>query len=276
MEFLGTIQHGDAIKNADGKRVFKFDFHGEPVEVGLDKGSFSFKDVLDKDAFIYSAEKGVYVASFTVPEILKNDISALEVVQIVRGGAFLNWGLSTDLFLPKSEMDRALTIGEKVLVKLCIDYRNERLIAVSKISDMLESAEGLREHDEVNCLAMQYSDLGLKVVVNDAFSGMIYTENLVQKPLEGSIFKAFVNKVREDGKIDLLFRKAGFLGLEGHKSDLEQCLNDNEGFLPLTDKSDPDKIRDLTAMSKKAYKRAVGMLLKAGKIEILDSGIKLK
>lgn len=226
-----------------------------------------------KEVFIYTDSEDRPVAVTDKPLALLDQFAVMEVKDVTSIGAFLDWGLEKDLFLPKSEMRQPVFAGDKVLVVVCVDHRTSRLIAVSKYEDfILSDTSGFKVGEEVSALIFDLTDLGYKVLINGFYEGLIYA-NEVFKPLEiGDTVRAFIKKIREDNKIDLIITPIGRQKFDEGADQVYDKLNEN-GFLPLTDKSSPEEIKEAFGMSKKHFKQCIGQLYRKKMIVIKEDGI---
>ena len=228
-----------------------------------------------KEVFVYTDSEDRPVAVTEQPVALLDQFAVMEVKDVTGIGAFLDWGLEKDLFLPNSEMHQKVDKGDKVLVVVCVDYRTTRLIGVSKYENfILSDTSGFEVGQEVNALIFDQTDLGYKALINGFYEGLVYA-NEVFKPLEiGNTVRAFVKKIREDNKIDLIITPIGRQKFdEGANQILERLKKDN--FLHLTDKSSPERIKEALGMSKKHFKQCIGQLYKKKIIVIKEDGIYL-
>lgn len=228
-----------------------------------------------KEVFVYTDSEDRPVAVTDQPSALLDQFAVMEVKDVTSIGAFLDWGLEKDLFLPNSEMHQKVDKGDKVLVVVCVDYRTSRLIAVSKYEDFILSDTSIFEvGQEVKALIFDQTDLGYKALINGFYEGLVYS-NEVFKPLQiGNAVRAFVKKIREDNKIDLILTPIGRQKFdEGAHLILERLKNDN--YLSLTDKSSPESIKEALGMSKKHFKQCIGQLYKKKIIVIKEDGIYL-
>jgi predicted RNA-binding protein (virulence factor B family) len=228
-----------------------------------------------KEVFVYTDSEDRPVAVTEQPVALLDQFAVMEVKDVTGIGAFLDWGLEKDLFLPNSEMHQKVNKGDKVLVVVCVDYRTTRLIGVSKYENfILSDTSGFEVGQEVNALIFDQTDLGYKALINGFYEGLVYA-NEVFKPLEiGNTVRAFVKKIREDNKIDLIITPIGRQKFdEGANQILERLKKDN--FLHLTDKSSPESIKEALGMSKKHFKQCIGQLYKKKIIVIKEDGIYL-
>lgn len=234
-----------------------------------------FKEGQEVEVFVYTDSEDRPVAVTNRPVALLDEFAVMEAKEITRFGAFMDWGLPKDLFVPKSEMHVDMEEGEKYLVRVCMDFKTDRLIGVSKYEDFLElETRGFEEGQEVEALIFAETDLGFKALIENAFEGLIY-KNEVFTPIElGDKVRAFVKKRREDGKLDLRLEP---IGREKYEEGAEKILSvlKVKKFLPLHDKSSPESIKELLGMSKKHFKQSIGQLYKAKLIKILDNGIEL-
>jgi predicted RNA-binding protein (virulence factor B family) len=200
------------------------------------------------------------------------------VKEVNRYGAFLDWGLSKDLFVPYSEQRFEMKKGEKYIVYLYKDRIKHRVVATTKIEKHLvrDQRPPFYNGEEVDLLIYEFTPLGAKVVVENRFYGLIYHSELFQDLKIGDHTTGFIQQVREDDKLDITLRQSGRQGAEDAKEILLAKLRENDHFLPLNDDSSPEMIKECLQMSKNAFKKAVGGLYKAQVIEITEEGISLK
>jgi len=231
----------------------------------------------DLKVFIYTDSEDRLIATTLDPLAKVGDIAYLKVKQVDRYGAFLEWGIPKDLFIPYREQHVEMEEGRSYLVKVLLDEMSDRVIGSSRLDRHLKNiAEGLEEGQEVDLLLASRSDMGYKAVVNGEYWGLIYANEVFTELRQGQQIKGYVKKIRPDGKLDISLQKQGYQQVIPKAA--EQLLNqikDYDGYLPLTDKSPPDEIYDLLQMSKKAFKKSVGMLYKQRLIKIEDKGIRL-
>lgn len=229
------------------------------------------------DVFIYTDSEDRPIATTMEPKATVGDFAVLKVSALTNFGAFLDWGLEKDLLLPKTEQLNPVAVGEKVVVKICLDYKTNRLIAVSKLGSFLtaDPAE-LKPGDEVEAWVYNETPLGYQVLLNKQYSGLLY-ENEVFEPLRiGDKRQAWVRKLREDNKLDISLKPFGKEGMKSDREKVLEKLKEGGGHLPLGDKSEPEEISRKLNLSKKAFKRAIGMLYKEQLISISDKEIHLK
>ncbi|MEX2596262.1 MAG: S1-like domain-containing RNA-binding protein [Salibacteraceae bacterium] len=229
------------------------------------------------DAFIYRDSEDRLIATTETPIAKINELALMEVKSVTDHGAFLNWGLSKDLFVPHKEQLPKLKDGDKGLFYVYLDQLTQRIAASNKLDKFLsDQPEDLGHGDEVKIIVWKQHELGYQVVINEAYLGMVYRNQLFQPLNLGDTMIAYVNQIREDGRIDILLQKPGYAHIDDASSLVLEKLNANGGYLSLHDKSDPKTIKTQLNLSKKAFKKAVGGLFKAGKISLEEDGIRLK
>jgi len=229
------------------------------------------------NVFVYLDGDERMIATTLKPKVRLKQFAFLRVVQVNNAGAFLDWGLEKHLLAPFREQAIRMEEQKSYIVYLYLDDQSQRLAASSRVNDFLSNQNlSVKEKDEVEVMIWKRSDLGTNVIVNHKHRGLIYDSNLFKKVKPGDVFKAYVQKIREDNKLDIVLEKPGYATVENQAEKLLQMLEKSGGFLPLNDKSDPNEIADKLEMSKKAFKKASGMLYKQKKIELNESGIYLK
>lgn len=227
------------------------------------------------DVFLYTDSEDRIVATVLTPKILLNQFSVLEVKDVTQIGAFLDWGLDKDLFLPFSEQIKQLSEGDKVTVCLRLDEKTGRLFASTKTNKFANRKITVKEGDEVDLIIGQESELGHQVVINNRFIGLLFFNKIFQSISVGDQVKGFIEKVRDDGKIDVSLQKKGYAQVVDSKDLLLEKLKEKNGVLYLTDKSDPKLISKELGMSKRVFKQSVGALYKQRKIKIESDSIVL-
>lgn len=229
------------------------------------------------EVFIYRDNEDRLIATTDEPFATVHQLAFLKVKSNTEHGAFLDLGLSKDLFVPKKEQLTEIHEGDSLLVFIYIDNKTDRLVASARLDRfMSEKPENLSFGDEVNIWVWQTHSLGFRVIVDEEYLGMVYNEQLFEPLSIGDQRKAYVNKIREDGKIDVILQKPGFLGnVDESTQSILNALNEQNGFLPLTDKSSPEEIAAVLNMSKKSFKKAIGGLYKQRKIKLEKNGIRL-
>lgn len=227
------------------------------------------------EAFIYTDSEDRLVAVTDRPKAILDEFAVLEAKEITSFGAFMDWGLLKDLFVPNSEMAKPMVQGQKYLVRVCLDYRTNRLIGVSKYREFIYPApKDYLPGNSCEGLIFDKTDLGYKVLLENRYEGLIYANEVFQSIQIGEIRTLWVKKRRDDGKIDLQLLPTG---REKYEEGAEMILKlvQEKGFIPLHDKSDPEQIKEVLGMSKKHFKQCIGQLYKAQEIIIHENGISL-
>lgn len=227
------------------------------------------------EVFVYTDSEDRPVAVTQKPLALLDEFAVLEAKEVTSFGAFVDWGLPKDLFVPKSEMGKNMEVGQKYLVKVCVDFKTNRLIGVNKYRDFLRLAPmDWEEGKELDGVIFEETDLGFKVLIDNEFEGLLF-KNEVFQPLElGEKRKVYIKKNREDGKLDLQLLPPGRVKYDVGSEKILAIL-EAKGFLPLHDKSAPEEIQQQLGMSKKHFKQCIGQLYKARMIQIEPDGIRL-
>ena len=227
--------------------------------------------------FVYHDSDNRLIATTQEPFAVVGDIAALKVVAITNQGAFLDWGLMKDLFVPVSQQLSSMRLGGKYLVKLYLDKQTGRVAATEKIDNQISNdILTVKEGEKVKLQVYRESDIGYVVIVNQVHQGLVYkNEVFTHLHIGQMIDEGFVKKIREDNKLDIGIGKQGVEKLDDDQVKLIQLLKLHKGFLPYHDKSSPEDIYAFFGISKKAFKMNVGILYKAKKITIEDGGIRL-
>ncbi|HAE61225.1 MAG TPA: RNA-binding protein [Eubacteriaceae bacterium] len=225
--------------------------------------------------FIYRDSKDRLIATVRTPKILFGDIKKLRVVEATGIGAFLDWGLEKDLLLPFKEQIGKVRTGDDCLVALYVD-KSDRLCATMKIHNMLTDKSPFQENDQVKGTVYAINkEMGVFVAVENKYHGMIPLNEMFGIFDIGDVVEARIIKVRHDGKLNLSVRKQAHDEIDDDAEKIMKNLVKKNGFLPFNDKSQASAIKAEFGMSKSAFKRAVGRLLKNKKIEITEKGIKM-
>lgn len=225
--------------------------------------------------FVYNDSEDRPVATTETPKIVRNEFVNLRVKDVSEHGAFLDWGLEKDLFVPFREQTTPMEIDEWHVVFLYLDQKTSRLIATTKLDRYLENERLLvKEGDEVDLLVWKKTDLGYNVVVNQFHKGLIYA-NEVFKPLSvGDSLKGYIKKIRDENRLDISLEKQGYANVvEPTGQRILDDLKKNNGYLNLSDNSAPEDINKQLGISKKVFKKAIGGLYKQGLIRIATDGI---
>ncbi len=215
------------------------------------------------NVFIYLDNEERLVATTLTPLVQVGEFACLEVSWVNEFGAFLNWGLMKDLFVPFREQKMKMLIGKKYVVYAYLDDESYRIVASAKVDRYLSKEEAPYEpDDEVDILIWQKTDLGFKAIIENKYAGLIYDNEVFQSLHTGDTLKAYIKQVREDGKIDLILQKPGFEKVDDFSRVLLEYIKDHDGCVMLTDKSPAEDIYDEFGVSKKTFKKGVGDLYK--------------
>lgn len=223
--------------------------------------------------FVYRDSKDRLVATTLQPKLAMGQVARLRVAQVGKFGAFLDWGLEKDLMLPFKQQKKRVSEGEDVLVSLYID-KSDRLCATMNVYHDLRTDSPYQKDDRVTGTVYEISpNFGAFVAVDDIYSGLIAQKELYGDVRIGETITARVLKVKEDGKLDLSIREKAYLQIAGDAEKVAELIDRFGGALPFNDKASPEVIKRETGMSKNEFKRAVGNLLKNGRIKITEKGI---
>ncbi|MFT3750309.1 MAG: S1-like domain-containing RNA-binding protein [Agriterribacter sp.] len=229
------------------------------------------------NVFVYHDSEGRLIATTQKPFGVVGDIVLLKVVSETPHGAFMDWGLMKDIFVPKSKQKSRMYKDENYLVKIYIDDKTGRVAATEKI-DFFLSNENLtvKQKDEVDLVVYRQSDLGYVVIINNLHTGVIHFSDVFRDLEPGEKLKGFIKFITPENKIDVVPGKAGYEKVSDETTKILRLLNDNYGYLPYNDKSDPDDIYAFFGMSKKTFKMTLGNLYKQRKISFTTTGVKLE
>jgi len=226
--------------------------------------------------FVYLDHEERPVATTLEPYIYLNEFALLRVNYTNKFGAFMDWGLEKDLFVPFREQARPMEKGKRYLVYMYLDEKSNRLAASSKINQFLSNDElTVEQGEEVDLIVSHITDMGINVIINEQHKGLMYKDEVYEDLRTGDRIKGFIKTIRPDNKIDVTLQKSGFEGIEPNAEKILDELRGNRGFLRLNDDSHPEDIKSVLKMSKKTFKKAIGTLYKQKLIEIKKDGIYL-
>lgn len=227
--------------------------------------------------FCYLDHEERPVATTLKPKVVKGEFALLKVVEVNNIGAFLDWGLEKHLFVPFREQARKMEQGKWYLVYVYEDEQTKRLVASSKTNQFVsnENVE-LVFNDQVQIIVSRFTDMGVEVIINNKYKGLIYNDELFEPLKLGSLHLGYIKKIREDQKIDVSLKPQGYKAIQPASQKILDQLKDNNGYLALGDKSDPELIKMTLNLSKKNFKKAIGALYKEKLISIDPDGIRLK
>lgn len=252
---------------------------GEGDEILMPK-RFVPRDVQEGDeleVFVYHDNEGRPIATSQRPFGAVGDIVAMRVKDKNEHGAFLDWGLMKDLFLPLSQQRSTLRTGGKYLVYIYEDEKTGRIAATEHISRYIDNEDlTVQEGDEVDMLVWRETDLGYAVIINQKHEGLLHFNEVFKELNPGDREKGYIKSILPDNKITVSLGKKGYQRIEDETTKVLRLLEENNGYLPYHDKSDPEEIYEFFGMSKKAFKMATGSLYKQRKISFTKTGIKLE
>ncbi len=226
--------------------------------------------------FLYHDGEDRLIATTQKPKGILGDIVKLRTISVTPQGAFLDNGLMKDIFVPKSKQQRGMIPNGEYLVKIYLDEQTGRLAATEKIEPFLSNDDlTVQVLDEVDLTVYRRTDIGYVVIINNIHTGVLHHNEIYRDITAGDQFKGFIKKIYPDNKIDVSAGKSGYNRVEDETQKILRLLNENEGYLPYYDKSDPEAIYSFFGMSKKTFKMTVGNLYKQKKISLEDKGIRL-
>lgn len=227
--------------------------------------------------FIYLDHEERLVATTLKPYVQLHEFAHLKVNYINKFGAFLDWGLEKDLFVPFKEQANPMEKDKRYLIYVYLDDQTNRLVASSKTNQFFETKNiELEPKQEVEVMISHFSDAGINVIIENKYKGLVYANQVYENDLKlGKKRKAYIQNIRPDGKIDVVFHPIGIDNIEPAAQQILEELRANNGFLALNDDSHPEEIKTVLKMSKKSFKKAIGLLYKAHKIRITPQGIEL-
>jgi predicted RNA-binding protein (virulence factor B family) len=228
------------------------------------------------DVFVYSDSEDRLVATTEKPFAMVGEFAWLKVVSVSRLGAFLDWGLPKDLLVPFREQKADMVEGRSYMVYIFVDMLTKRIAASAKLDKYLDNTPPEYEFgEEVQLIISEETDLGYKAIVNNEHWGIIYKNQIYQTLYPGQNLAGFINKIRDDEKIDLLLEKPGYEKVDAISQKILDELKANRGFMAVSDKTSPDMINALFNISKKNFKKAIGSLYKKRLITFDSDGIRL-
>lgn len=257
---------GAFLESENGERAFL-------PKIFLDENAEIENDV---EVFVYQDDDKLK-ATTEIPSAEVGEFAVMNCVQSLPSGAFMDWGIIKDLFVPYKQQKGKILEGKRYLVYIYIDEVSDRITGTTKFKrNQNYQNVPFKTGDKVDLIIAGQSELGWNVVINKKYLGLIYTSDVFKKlyPLSEEI--GYIKTIREDGKIDVTLQKQGFVqNIDEFKQKILDKLEENYGLLYLTDDSSPEEIKEELQMSKKNFKKAIGGLYKENIIEILEDKIKL-
>ncbi len=228
------------------------------------------------EVFVYRDSEDRPIATTLKPKAKVGDIALLRAKDVSHVGAFLDWGLEKDLFVPFKEQRERMVAGKDYVVIVKLDPLTGRLIASNRFTSVTRKpGPELKIGQEVNLIVYDTTDISFKVLIDRTYLGFLYKNEVFQTIKTGDWLKGYISKISPDHKIDVLLRKPGYSAVLDMKNVIMDALKDAGGFLPLNSNSSPEEITAQFSMSKKVFKQAIGNLYKARLITIGEDGIRL-
>jgi predicted RNA-binding protein (virulence factor B family) len=228
------------------------------------------------EVFVYTDSEKQLIASTRAPYAQLNSFAYLRVTTAIEIGAFMDWGLEKDLFVPASEQKFPLEEGEFCVVYIYIDDISNRIVASSKLDRFIKTDDvQLTEGQEVDVLVYEESPLGYSAIINNTYKGLIYHNDIHKEVFIGDELKGYVKTIRPDNLIDLSFQKSGFKNVLDSTEVILEYIKKNNGFISLHDKSTPEEISIKLSMSKATFKKSIGILYRHRKVVIKPDGVYL-
>lgn len=269
LEVMRSTPHGLFLEDKEGNDVL---LPGKFIPEGTAVGDYL-------EVYIYRDNEERLVATTEEPKFTLYEFAGLKVSEVNDHGAFVDYGVGKDLFVPFREQKVPMVAGNYYLVYMYLDGETDRLAGSTKVEQFLDlvdlEEDEIAVGDEVLITAWSKSELGTNVIVNNRFKGLIYANELFEELTVGMPRTAYVNRVREDGKLDIRLEKDGYAKVEDNAQRILDLLKKRSGYLSLTDKSSPDLIKKELGMSKKTFKKSIGALYKQKVILLEDKGIRL-
>jgi predicted RNA-binding protein (virulence factor B family) len=263
LKYEKKVEFGISLKDPEGDEHVLLP--AKQVPEGVKEGD-------DIEVFVYRDSKDRMIATTNRPFITLHEVGKLKVSQVSSIGAFLDWGLEKDLFLPFAEQTKRVKEGDEVLAAVYLD-KSGRIAATMNVYPYLSIAEGIKKDDRVTGTVYETSDnFGAFVAIDDKYQGLIPLKELYGNVDIGDTVAARVISVREDGKVNLSVREKAYLQIESDAQELIKLIESYDGVLPFSEKASPEVIKRETGMSKNEFKRAVGNLYRNRIIEITDTG----
>jgi len=226
--------------------------------------------------FIYLDYEERPIATTLEPFVQLQSFGFLRCADVTKHGAFMDWGLEKHLFVSFKEQARPMKVNNWYIVYLYLDEQTNRLAGSSKTNQFLQNDHiTLESYDEVEILVTHLTDKGANVIINGQHKGLIYLEDIFEDLRTGDRLKAYIKKIRDDHKIDVVLQKQGYRSIEPNAQYILDELKTAGGFLSINDKSSPEAIKELLGLSKKSFKKAIGSLYKDRLILLKDDGIEL-
>ena len=268
LEIMRDTDYGYFLESKDGNEVLLPNVY--VMEDEMPMGSLL-------DVFIYTDSEDRPVATTKMPYAKLGEYGYFTVVDYKQYGAFVNWGLPKDLFVPLSQQKEHFTIGKKYLLRICLDEQTDRLFATQKIGKYFNrDMKGLHQNKILEAIVLAKTPLGFKVVADNQYEGMLFHNEIFEEIRVGDKKKVYIKNVRKDFKLDLSLQPIGKKAKVNEAQNLIlQRLKESNGSLPFTYKSDAEDIKKIFGLSKKNFKRTLTELIEKKQIELCEDSIKL-
>ena len=229
------------------------------------------------EVFVYTDSEDRPVATTKYPYAMLGEFGYFTVVDYKQYGAFVNWGLPKDLFVPLSQQKVYFHIGEKYILRVCLDKQTGRLYGTQKIGKWLSyNPKDLVKNQKVNILVLSKTPLGYKVIVESLYEGMLFDNEIFERLSIGDKKEAYIKNIRHDGKLDLILQPIGKKSTANiFQSKILDKLKEHNGFIEVNSKSDAEEIKKIFGLSKKSFKRSITSLIENNKIKLYKKGIKI-
>jgi predicted RNA-binding protein (virulence factor B family) len=236
---------------------------------------FELDDMLD--VFLYKDSEGRLIATTLEPKIFINEFAVLRIAEVNQYGAFAEWGVEKHLLIPYREQPKHLEEGKFYLIYMYLDEATQRLVGTTRTGLYIEQATAQEIERESRCelLVCERTELGVKVIVNNRFQGLIFMNDFTKPLRMGDRTSGYVKQIRPDGKLDISLLPEGYHKVNSLADEFLQLLKENDGYLDLSDKSSPETIQQVTGWSKKVFKQVIGNLYKQRLIRLHENGITL-
>ncbi len=272
---IGKFNHLK-VERATSHGAYLADEQGNEVLLPVKFVSDTLRLEDDIDVFIFTDSEDRITATTQIPLAQRDEFAYLQVKDMSTHGAFLDWGLDKDLFVPFREQLNRMRKGQSYLVYLYLDEKTNRLVASSKIRKFLDKENiNLEKGEKVKLLVWDKTDLGMNVIINNRHAGLIFKDDLHTTIKTGERVTGYIKNIRPDKKIDGVLHKPGYEAIEPNAQRILLKIRQNDGYLNLSDQSDPEEIKNQLQISKKAFKKAIGILYKKKLIRIADEGLYL-
>ena len=265
LELVKFVDFGAYLDSEDGEILLPLKYVPEGAQLGDRLRVFIYRDSEDR-----------MIATTLQPKATVGQFATLRAKDANQFGAFMDWGLEKDLFVPFNNQRYPIETGKDYVVYIYLDDSSDRIVGSTKLNKYLQEADDtLQEGQEVTVLVTNPSDLGYNVIINGKYAGVLYHNEIFRDLAEGTETTGYIKKLRDDRKIDVSLQKAGFAEIQDASSVILQKLKSSGGTLPLSDSSIPEEIYQLLGMSKKTFKKAIGTLYRNGRIRLHNSSIEL-